>query len=61
MQVEQITLIPQVQIIPKREEALKYGMNVNTLGETIETLLSGKIVTQILEGARDTILLFVCP
>ena len=52
LQVEQITLIPQVQIIPKREEALKYGINVNTLGETIETLLSGKIVTQILEGAR---------
>lgn len=52
LQIEQITSIPQIQIIPKRKEALKYGININQLSETIETLLSGKIVTQILEGSR---------
>lgn len=52
LQIEQITSIPQIQIIPKRKESLKYGININQLGETIETLLSGKIVTQILEGSR---------
>lgn len=52
LQIEQMALIPQIQIIPKRTEALKYGLNMNHLGETIEILLAGKIVTQILEGAR---------
>ncbi|MBX9804526.1 MAG: CusA/CzcA family heavy metal efflux RND transporter [Alphaproteobacteria bacterium] len=52
LQIEQQTLIPQLQIHPKREEALKYGVNMNQLGETIETLLSGKVLNQILEGSR---------
>jgi CzcA family heavy metal efflux pump len=52
LQIEQQTLIPQLQIHPKRIEALKYGINMNQLGETIETLLSGKVINQILEGSR---------
>jgi CzcA family heavy metal efflux pump len=52
LQIEQQTLIPQLQIIPNREAALKYGVNMNNLGEVIETLLSGKVINQILEGAR---------
>lgn len=50
--IEQLTLIPQIQITPNRNAALQYGINVSQLGETIETLLSGKIVSQILEGSR---------
>jgi CzcA family heavy metal efflux pump len=50
--VEQLTLIPQVQIVPDRDAALQYGLNVSQLGETIETLLSGKKVSQILEGSK---------
>lgn len=50
--IEQLTLIPQIQITPNRNAALQYGINVSQLGETIETLLAGKIVSQILEGSR---------
>ncbi len=52
LQVEQQTLIPQLQIRPNRDAALKYGVNIDQLGETIETLLSGKVINQLLEGAR---------
>lgn len=52
LQIEQQTLIPQLQIRPRREEALKYGVNMNQLGETIETLLSGKVINQVLEGSK---------
>ncbi len=52
LQIEQQTLIPQFQIKPKRDAALKYGVNINQLGETIETLLSEKVVTQALEGPK---------
>lgn len=50
--IEQLTLIPQIQITPNRNAALQYGINVSQLGETIETLLAGKVVSQILEGSR---------
>lgn len=50
--IEQQTFIPQIQIIPNRDAALKFGINLNHLGETIETLLSGKTIVQILEGVR---------
>lgn len=52
LQIEQQTLIPQLQIKPKREAALKYGVNINQLGETLETLFSGKVITQVLEGSK---------
>ena len=52
LQIEQQTLIPQLQIRPNRDAALKYGVNIDQLGETIEILLSGKVINQLLEGAR---------
>ncbi|MBM3468453.1 MAG: efflux RND transporter permease subunit [Alphaproteobacteria bacterium] len=52
LQIEQQTLIPQLQIHPIRDAALKYGLNINKLGETVETLLSGKVINQILEGSQ---------
>lgn len=52
LQIEQQTLIPQLQIIPRRDGALKYGINMNLLGETIETLFSGKVMAQVLEGPK---------
>lgn len=52
LQIEQQTLIPQLQINPNRDAALKYGVNINQLGETIETLFSGKIINQVSEGPK---------
>ncbi len=52
LQVERQVLIPQIQMRLDRREALKYGLSLSQLAETLETALNGKVVSQVREGAR---------
>ncbi len=56
--LEQQINVPQLIIKMDREKASRYGLQVGDLSETIETLLNGTIVSQVLEG-RKTFDLFV--
>ena len=56
--LEQQINVPQLIIKMDREKASRYGLNVGSLSETIETLLNGTVVSQVLEG-RKTFDLFV--
>ncbi|MBZ0251889.1 MAG: efflux RND transporter permease subunit, partial [Candidatus Methylomirabilis sp.] len=52
LQVEQQVLVPQVRIRPWREAALRYGVQIGALTETLETALNGRVVGQVLDGRR---------
>ncbi|MBF0157075.1 MAG: efflux RND transporter permease subunit, partial [Magnetococcales bacterium] len=52
LQIEKQVLIPQVRIHIDRGEALKYGLSLNQLSETLQAALQGKVVSQILDGQR---------
>ncbi len=56
--LEQQINVPQLIIKVDREKAARYGIQVGDLSETIETLLNGTAVSQVLEG-RKTFDLFV--
>lgn len=56
--LEQQINVPQLIIKVDREKASRYGLKVGDLSETIETLLNGTAVSQVLEG-RKTFDLFV--
>ena len=56
--LEQQINVPQLIIKVDRERASRYGLTVGQLSDTIETLLNGKAVSQVLEG-RKTFDLFV--
>lgn len=56
--LEQQINVPQLIIKMDREKAGRYGLNVGSLSETIETLLNGTVVSQVLEG-RKTFDLFI--
>jgi CzcA family heavy metal efflux pump len=52
LQLEPQVPIKQVQIKFDRSAAARYGLRVGDLGETIETALNGKVVSQILENQQ---------
>lgn len=52
LQVEQQTLIPQLQISVKRDEAARYGVRPGEMAELLETAFNGKVVSQVVEGPR---------
>jgi Cu/Ag efflux pump CusA len=56
--LEQQINVPQLIIKVDREKAARYGIQVGDLSETIETLLNGTAVSQVLEG-RTTFDLFL--
>ena len=41
---------PYLEIVPDRESAARYGLNVGDIHETIETAIGGKIITTTIEG-----------
>ncbi|MBF0625745.1 MAG: efflux RND transporter permease subunit [Magnetococcales bacterium] len=53
LQVEKQVLIPQLQIRLDRQEALKFGLSLNQLTDTLQAALNGKVVSQVLEGQRS--------
>jgi CzcA family heavy metal efflux pump len=53
LQVEQQTLIPQVNIRVRRDEAARLGVRPGELAEWLEGALSGKVVGQVVEGTRS--------
>lgn len=53
LMLEQQINVPQVTIKIDREKASRYGLKVGELAETIETVLNGVIVSQVLEGQKS--------
>lgn len=52
LQVEQQTLIPQLQVRLKREEAARLGVQPGAMAEQLEEAFNGVVVGQVLEGQR---------
>ncbi|MBA4419130.1 MAG: CusA/CzcA family heavy metal efflux RND transporter [Syntrophus sp. (in: bacteria)] len=50
--IEQQADIPQVRIVPRRSELLKYGLSVSQVAEATEVAMFGKVVSRTLEGDR---------
>ncbi|HEY3275826.1 MAG TPA: efflux RND transporter permease subunit [Syntrophorhabdaceae bacterium] len=50
--IEQQADIPQVRIVPKRSELLKYALSVSQVAEAAEVAMFGKVVSRTLEGDR---------
>lgn len=50
--VEEITGLPQIQIIFNRDEIAKYGLSIADINETIETAFAGKSAGIVYEGER---------
>jgi len=52
IQVEQVTGLPMLSILPKRLELARYGLNVSQLQNTLATAIGGKNAGVIYEGDR---------
>ncbi|MBP6952126.1 MAG: efflux RND transporter permease subunit [Alphaproteobacteria bacterium] len=50
---EQQISVPQITIKIDREKALRYGAQVGTIADSIQTYLNGVVVSSILEGQRS--------
>ena len=53
LSLEQQINVPQVIIKANREKASRYGIKAGELAETVETLLNGVTVSQVLEGQKS--------
>ena len=53
LSLEQQVNVPQVIIKANREKASRYGIKAGELAETVETLLNGVTVSQVLEGQKS--------
>ncbi len=51
--LEQQISVPQVNIRIDRDRAARYGVNIGTVAEDIQTLLNGESLSSILEGRRS--------
>ena len=52
IQVEQVTGLPMLSIMPKRLELARYGLNVSQLQDTLATAIGGENAGVIYEGDR---------
>lgn len=52
LQREQILGLPQMNIVLKRREIARYGLNVSDVQEIINTAVAGKVVSEVLEGTK---------
>jgi CzcA family heavy metal efflux pump len=53
LQMEQQINVPQLVVKIDREKASRYGLKVQDLAETLETLLNGSVVSQVIEGQKS--------
>ena len=53
LQVEQQVLIPQVRIRVDADNAARYGFRVGDLIETLETMMNGTVVSQVIDGIKQ--------
>ncbi len=52
LNVEQQVERPQLTIVPKRDILARYGITVPEFSELVETMLAGRVVSQVYEGGR---------
>lgn len=52
LQVEQQVLIPQIKVQLKRDLAMRYGLAVGEVTESLEKALKGDVVAQLFEGNK---------
>lgn len=52
IQIEQITGLPTLSVIPDRMALMRYGMSVADIQETVSTAVGGGVAGQIFEGDR---------
>lgn len=52
LQVEQLDPVDQVKVRISPQAALQYGVQIPAMNRTLETLLNGQVVSQILDGNR---------
>jgi HME family heavy-metal exporter len=52
LQVEKQVLIPEVRISVDHEKAALYGLTASAVTEAIEGLSSGRVVSQVIDGAK---------
>lgn len=52
LDVEKVTLIPQIQIIPDSKKAAQYGMTPGYVARWLEDTLAGHSVAEVLKGQR---------
>lgn len=53
LSVDQQADIPQLRIIPRREELARYNLSVNGMAEGVEVATSGQVVSRTMEGDRS--------
>ncbi len=52
LQVERQVRIPQVQVSINYDKAAQYGVTTASITEALEQLINGRVVSQVLDGAR---------
>jgi len=52
LQTEKQVLMPQVKIVPNREKAKLYGVQIGELNELLETAMNGRVAGQVLDGQK---------
>jgi len=52
LQTEKQVLMPQVKIVPDREKAKLYGVQIGGLNELLETAMNGRVAGQVLDGQK---------
>ena len=52
VKLEQVTGLPVLSVIPRREMLAQYGINVSTVQDTVATALAGRKAGEVFEGDR---------
>ncbi len=52
LQIEQQTLIPQLVLRVRRDDAARYGIQPGAMAELLEAAVGGRVVSQVLDGPR---------
>ena len=50
LMIEQQVLVPNVEIVPKREQLARYGLKVKDIAETVELALGNEAISRMVKG-----------